>query len=66
MVSFQVFFLFRTLMMCGMLIILGRGSGNYVYFLADNFSGNEIIGIMYLPRAQPYKYYYLGRYDTNR
>jgi hypothetical protein len=42
------------------------GSGNYVYFLADNFSGNEIMGIMYLPRAWPYKYYYLGRYDTNR
>jgi hypothetical protein len=27
------------------------GSGNYVYFLADNFSGNKIIGIMYLPGA---------------
>ena len=27
-----------------------RGSGNYVYFLADNFSSKEIIGIMYLPR----------------
>jgi hypothetical protein len=43
-----------------------RGSGNYVYVLADNFSGKEIIGIMYLPRVRPYKYYYLGRYDMNR
>ena len=29
--------------------VQGTTLGNYVYFLADNFSGNEIIGIMYLP-----------------